>query len=295
MRPLPTVLLPAYRRPESTRRCLQSLREAGAPPVILVDDEGTAGATEIAELARDYPGLDVVVTEEAAWWTGAVTLAARRALAGGAERVLFFNQDVTAPPGYFEALLEASEGAPEAIVGSAVLYRHDPSTVWSAGGRVEWWGRGPKVLYHGAPVASLPAGPFEVEWLFGMGTLVPAAVFERVGFPDGERFPMAWGDFDFSLRARRAGVRLLVEPRARLVHDVGGYDARVSGAPTAREWVSQLRDPRHNLSLAAQAEVWRRHGPPFAWPAALAAHVAFLAANFVRMRVLFPRARREAA
>ncbi len=286
---LPTVLLPAFRRTEETRRALDSLKAAGAPPVVLVDDEGSQGADLLASLAASYPALDVVSTGSPVYWTGAITLAARRALERGAESVLFHNQDVALLPGYFDFLLETAARHPDALVGSAVLYRHDTSRAWSAGGRVEWWGRGNRVLFHGAPVESLPAAPFEVDWLFGMGTLVPRTAFERAGFPDGDAFPMAWGDFEFSVRCRAAGIPLLLDPRARLVHDVGAYDARVAGAPSLATYLSWMRDPNHNLSIAARREVWRRHGPRGLWPAALAGHVAFLFANWVRMQLLFPK------
>ena len=67
--------------------------------------------------------------------------------------------------------------------------------------------------------------------------------------PTPTRFPMAWGDLDFSLRAKHAGIPVLVAPQARLFHEVGDYDARVAGAPTARQYAAWLADPKHNLSL----------------------------------------------
>lgn len=286
---LPTVLLPAYRRTDATLRTLASLRGAGAPPVVLVDDEGSAGPEFLRRCASLYPGLEAIVTERPAFWTGGIALAARRALERGAAGVLFCNQDVTVEPGYFESLLATAALRPGSLVGSAIVYRQDPSRVWSAGGSVEWWLRGNRVLYHGAPLSALPSRPYEAGWLFGMGTLVPAEVFARVGFPDGDAFPMAWGDFEFSVRARAAGVPLVVDPRARLVHEVGDSDARVGGSPSLRLYLSWMGDSHHNLSLAARREVWRRHGPRGTWPAALACHVAFLWANGVRMRLLFPQ------
>ena len=121
-----------------------------------------------------------------------------------------------------------------------------------------------------------------------MGTYVPVEVFDRVGLPDAARFPMAWGDLDFSLRARRAGIPVLVAPRARLFHEVGDYDARVAGAPTWKTYAGWMADDKHNLSLSAHAEIWRRHGPRFLWPLSLALRSAFLLVNFLRIKLLFP-------
>ncbi|MFI5121119.1 MAG: glycosyltransferase family 2 protein, partial [Thermoanaerobaculia bacterium] len=116
----------------------------------------------------------------------------------------------------------------------------------------------------------------------------PVDVFDRIGLPDAERFPMAWSDLDFSLRAKRAGIPVVVAPGARLFHDVGDYDARVAGAPSARQYAAWLGDDRHNLSLSAHAEIWRRHGPRLLWPLSLAIRTLVLLFNFVRIRFLFP-------
>jgi GT2 family glycosyltransferase len=122
-----------------------------------------------------------------------------------------------------------------------------------------------------------------------MGTCVPVDVFDRIGLPDAARFPMAWGDLYFSLRAKRAGIPVLVDPAARLFHEVGNYDARVAGAPSARQYAGWLKDPMHNLSLSAHAEIWKRHGPRILWPISLLLRVGFLCVNFMRIRLLFPR------
>jgi GT2 family glycosyltransferase len=233
--------------------------------------------------------VEVIRTTTPVWWTGAINLGIEAARAGTDEGVLFFNQDVACAPDYFERLGEAVGANPGALVGSAVLYAQEPSRVWSAGGAVEWWGRGIRVLFHGAPASDLPAAPYPADWLFGMGTYVPVEVFDRIGLPDAARFPMAWGDLDFSLRAKRAGIPVVVAPRAVLFHEVGGYDARVAGAPSARQYAAWLADPKHNLSLSAHAEIWKRHGPKVLWPLSLAMRIGFLLLNFLRIRIKFPR------
>jgi GT2 family glycosyltransferase len=278
------VIVPAFRRVESSRKALASLLAAGADRILYVDDEGQA---EGDALAREFPSVDVVRTQAPVWWTGAIDLGIAAARGGGAPAVVFFNQDVTCAPDWLKKLLACAAAHPGALVGSAVLYAQEPGRVWSAGGAVEWWGRGIRVLRHGAPATDLPDAPFPADWLFGMGTYAPVEVFDRIGLPDAARFPMAWGDLDFSLRAKRAGIPVLVEPRARLFHEVGAYDARVAGAPSWRTYAGWMADPKHNLSLSAHAEIWRRHGPRFLWPLSLALRTAVLLLNFLRIRLLF--------
>jgi GT2 family glycosyltransferase len=270
---------------DASRRAIRSLLAAGAGRIVYVDVTGEAGGEVIA---REFPAVDVIRTTSPVWWTGAINLGIEAARGGSGDGVLFFNQDVTCAPDYLEKLGEAVDANPGALVGSAVMYAQEPGRVWSAGGAVEWWGRGIRVLHHGALKEELPEAPFPADWLFGMGTYVPVEVFDRVGLPDAARFPMAWGDLDFSLRAKHAGIPVLVAPAARLFHEVGDYDARVAGAPGARQYAKWLADPKHNLSLSAHAEIWRRHGPRLLWPISLALRTAVLLLNFVRIRFLFP-------
>jgi GT2 family glycosyltransferase len=277
--------VPAFRRVDASHRAIRSLLAAGAGRILYVDDTGEAGGDAIA---REFPLVEVIRTTTPVWWTGAINLGIEAVRGGKGEGILFFNQDVACAPDYFARLGEAVDAHPGALVGSAVLYAQEPSRVWSAGGGVEWWGRGIRVLFHGAPAASLPAAPYPADWLFGMGTYVPVDVFDRIGLPDAARFPMSWGDLDFSLRAKRAGIPVLVAPKAVLFHEVGGYDARVAGAPSARQYAAWLADSKHNLSLSAHAEIWKRHGPKFLWPLSLAMRTAFLAINFLRIKLLFP-------
>ena len=159
--------------------------------------------------------------------------------------------------------------------------------MWSAGFALEWWG-----TRHPRPPSRRPGrGAAEAglsgRRLFGMGTYVPVEVFDRIGLPDAARFPMAWGDLDFSLRAKEAGIPVLVEPSARLFHEVGEYDARVAGAPSASTYVGWMNDPMHNLSLSAHTEIWKRHGRRILWPLSLALRTMFLLLNFVRILFLF--------
>jgi GT2 family glycosyltransferase len=281
----PAVIIPAYGRIDATRRCLASLRIAGARRPILIDDCGTAGGDV---LAAEHGDLDVITTTTPVWWTGAIVLGLARAMERGDRLFLLFNQDVTVAPDYLERLEETERRHRGALIGSTVLYATEPRRVWSAGGTVEWFGRGIRVCHHGADVDSLPPEPFSVDWLPGMGTLVPAEVVRRIGTLDADRFPMAWADTDFTLRARRYGIPIVVEPKARLHHDVGAYDARVAGAPSFRTYFGWLRDGRHNISLSAQAEIWRRHGPRGLWPLSLGLRTLVLLANYLRIRKLHP-------
>ena len=106
--------------------------------------------------------------------------------------------------------------------------------------------------------------PAEVRWLPGMGTLIPAEVIERVGMMDANAFPQYFGDVDFSLRARRAGVPLVVCPEARLYNDVASTGVLVPPGPMdISSAVTVLCSIRSHASWRTRWRFWLRHCP---WP-----------------------------
>jgi hypothetical protein len=213
-------------------------RRAGR--VLFVDDEGTASG---GEMAREFPGLEVIRTERPLWWTGCIALGVERALEAGDPAVLFFNQDVTCAGDYLDRLAEAAALFPGAILGSAILYAHDPGSVWSAGGAIEWWGRGVRGLHHRANVSQLPAEPFQAGWLFGMGScrggLLPDAFPTRASPGRGRHLPPGEGRFPRRAAGEGWYTKLALRPRR--------------GETSTKRCISWMKDPKHNLSPFSHA------------------------------------------
>lgn len=70
------------------------------------------------------------------------------------------------------------------------------------------------------PVATGNAGARSVEGFIVSGTIFPMATFGRVGRFE-ERFVIDMIDVDFAIRLRRAGLVILQEPSASLIHSLG--------------------------------------------------------------------------
>ena len=70
----------------------------------------------------------------------------------------------------------------------------------------------PKKLAYLAPTARA-----DVDWVGGAAMLVRREAFDEVGGMD-ESFFLAYGDIDLGVRLRRAGWRVVYDPRARGIH-----------------------------------------------------------------------------
>jgi GT2 family glycosyltransferase len=278
---------------EDTRALLNSLarcREPGgwSASVLVVDNGSTDGS--VAALGAEFPRIALLALPDNLRFAGGNNAGVRRALEEGADAVMLLNNDTEADPALVERMLLALDQHPEAgALGPLIYYGAPSQRIWYAGGRcVVGWGhtahRGLRDLDRGQYRSIESTG-----YLTGCCLLARREAWERVGLLD-ERYFIYAEDADWSLRARRAGLRLLFVPTARLWHRVSAT------AGDASPWKIYQRS-RANLTLYA------RHARGVArvtWmPAFLAQQLALAAWLLVRGRgaaaVAVPRALWDAA
>jgi GT2 family glycosyltransferase len=190
---------------EDTLACLRSLD--GEPvDVIVVDNASTDGTAEALS------GVDLIRNERNLGYAGGMNVGIRRAVEQGADAVLLLNNDVEVEPGAVAALVEAAGGA--GAVCPLIVFADDPERVWYAGASYD-----PRRGYNGRQRTDRPATARETDRACGAAMLVRREVLEAVGLFDEELFAYV-EDTDWSLRARKQGLPLLVEPASRVRHKV---------------------------------------------------------------------------
>ncbi|HEV3319581.1 MAG TPA: glycosyltransferase [Solirubrobacteraceae bacterium] len=212
------VVIPSYRDAARVRTLVRSIRRTtsrGMARVIVADD--CSGAQHLAALAR-IDGIDVLVQSERN--SGFAANANRGLRATLPERdVVLLNSDVEASlPGWLEGLQYAAyRDSDVGIVGAQLLY---PDGRIQFGGtirnrdRPEWFDH----RYRFKPGDWGPAAQTSPALaVTGACMYVRREVIERVGMLD-ERYPMAYEDVDWCLRAWQAGYGVRYFPIARLVH-----------------------------------------------------------------------------
>jgi hypothetical protein len=198
------VIIPVHNRREVTLACLRRLIDDGVPAwakVIVVDDGSTDGTS--AAVARLLPGATILQGTGDWWWTGAIARGMEAAIAAGCGQLVWLNDDTLPAPGTLSRLCAVSAER-RAIAGGSCLVPGTTEVVY--GGH----------LRRGFGFAMLPFKPGAIEScdaLSGNLVCVPGEVVDRIGLPDALRLPHAMADLDYTLRARRAGVSVLV------VHD----------------------------------------------------------------------------
>jgi GT2 family glycosyltransferase len=205
---------------DATRRCVASLLGQRRPPAEIVVVDNASGAAERAALARawtDEPRVRLLLLDDNRQFAGGMNAGARHALAHGATRVLFLNNDTVLDPDALARLEDALDAAPTTgIAGPRVVDLAARAHVISAGERhalVTLCLPRTMLRYRRAPDR-----PYAVQGVMGCALLVTRECFEAVGGFSTE-IEVYYEDVDFCLGARAAGFGVVVEPRAVVAHD----------------------------------------------------------------------------
>jgi GT2 family glycosyltransferase/glycosyltransferase involved in cell wall biosynthesis len=213
-----TIVIPSYGPPETTIETVRSLRRTCDPArvrVVVADDASPPPHGERLRAALDGQA-DVILAGENAGFAANANRGMRAAPEG--DDVVLLNSDVIALPGWLEALQHAAYGADVvAIAGPKLLY--PDRTIQSAGsvrnpGAPEWFDHRYRFKAARHPPANL-GGPTLA--MTGACLYVKREAIDRIGLLD-ERYAMGYEDVDWCLRAWEAGMQVVYDPRATLIH-----------------------------------------------------------------------------
>ncbi len=258
--PRVAVIIPTFNRREAVLCCLEHIRAmTGVPVRAVVVCDGSTDGTQDAIRAQ-FPEAVLVEGDGNLWWSGSINAGVEAALPLGVEYCLFLNDDVHPDSDMARALVHAADAAPGSIQGAVVYHQREPERIWCGGGLAVWFGRGAYMRADAEAAAALAAGKLDVDWLPGMGTLIPSDLVRELGGIDAENFPQYWGDTDFTLRASRQGIPVRVCPGARLYNDIDSTGILLP--PGGADWKrvkTLLFTHRSHASLSARTRLWRRH------------------------------------
>src|SRR5690606_33255516 len=141
------------------------------------------------------------------------------ALARGDVLVLL-NNDTVPQPGWLDALLGTFDAHPgTGLVGAQLLY--PDGRLQEAGGVVFADGSAWNLGRFGDPADPRYASVREADYVSGAAIAIPRALFLSLGGFDARYAPAYYEDTDLAFAVRAAGLRVLYQPAAKVVHDEG--------------------------------------------------------------------------
>lgn len=232
-RPPVSIVVLTYNGLEVTRACLEKLPETTDDYELVVVDNGSGDGTVeyLRGLASEDPGVRVIFNASNRGFAAGCNQGVRIARH---EHVCLLNNDTEPLPGWLDAMREAFVDGVGAV-GAKLLY---PDTTIQHAGMVFVYRPGltphflPDHRFRFAP-ADLPEANVleEVPAVTGACLLTTKRVWQRVNGMDVAYVKAYYEDVDFNLKLRDAGLRVIYQPAATLIHKEKGTAASLAGTP----------------------------------------------------------------
>ncbi|MBX3285675.1 MAG: glycosyltransferase family 2 protein, partial [Actinobacteria bacterium] len=205
----------AHDRRDLTVRWVRSLVASDltglALHVVLVDDGCTDGTAEAVRAV--LPSVEVVRGDGSLYYAAGTNLGLRHALAHRPDYVLVANDDTELAPDALGHLVDAAMRRPRSLVAPVLVRAEDPGRAFQVFPRWQTRYGGWRHRHH-LRTEALPDEPLEADVLVGNAILVPYRALDEGGLLDDRGLHNWVGDAEWTPRLRRAGWRLLVDPRA---------------------------------------------------------------------------------
>lgn len=143
------------------------------------------------------------------------------AASNGAKFFLILNNDTIVTPSFLKPMVEVAQQEKNiGLVGGVICYAENPDSIWFAGGSFDKYLESKRE--HDGDIYSADKFEriFDTEWVSGCMTLIPIRTYNQVG-GYFEGFFIWSEEWDYSLRAKKAGFRLVIASKARIFHKVG--------------------------------------------------------------------------
>ena len=240
-----TVVIPTYGPPDDLLKAVHSIRRTTPKDQVRIVVADDASAPEHVARLRQLRGVELVLGEHNAGFAANVNRGLRAA--SSHDDVVLLNADVAALPEWLACLQYAAYAADDVgIVGAKLLYpdgRIQHAGVHRNLGAPQWFDH----RFRFKPTAHGPANvTAPVIAVTGACMYVRREVLDHIG-PLDERYPMAYEDVDWCLRAWGAGYQVLYSPAATLYH----LESVTRGTQVGER------------ERASQGAFWKRWGPFF--------------------------------
>lgn len=257
------ILIPVFNHLDLTSKMLDNLAsildktEEGRFHVIVIDDGSTDGTAAWVE--EHHPEVILLKGDGNLWWSGGINMGAAYALDElKVDYLVLWNNDVNIREDYFNNMVRlVSETEMPAILGSKVYVEGEPGMVWTMGGYFNPRnGKYDMYAYYEKDCEEFRKDR-DVEWLHGMGTVIPAEVVRKIGYWNREEFPQYHGDSDFTYRAHLAGYRNILKHELHLYNIV--ENSGIEHEDNFRRMLSLITDTRSKVNLKKNLLFYRKY------------------------------------
>jgi GT2 family glycosyltransferase len=218
----------------NTIECIESFSKAklfkNSLLELIVVDNGSSDNSAV-HIRKQFPKTTLIENQTNLGFSGGNNEGMRYAIKGGAEYVIVLNNDTIADASLLEHLIKTAESSE--TIGAVVpkiyfekgyefhkdKYKKNETgrVIWYAGGVMDW----ENLIGENRGVDEVDNGQFnepeETELATGCCILLKPSVLNKVGLFDDKYF-LYYEDADLSERIKKAGFKIIYEPKAVLWH-----------------------------------------------------------------------------
>lgn len=244
LQPMVSILVPMHEQLLATVACLTAIADHSgsiAYEVLVLNDASSEPTRQSLERIE---GLRLINQPRNLGFLRNCNEGARHARG---HYLLWLNNDTLVQPGWLEALVQMAEHQPRVGAVGAQL-RYADGRLQEVGGIVWRDGSGARVGDGEWPDRRLTTRPREVDYCSAAALLVRHGLWLELGGFDPRYAPAYYEDTDLCFRIREAGRRILVQPKALVVH--------LDGLSHGRD-ISQGVKAHQQINQATFVERWR--------------------------------------
>jgi len=240
-----------YNGKENTLACINSIKKLNKSnykvKLIVVDNASNDGSREALSKIKD---ITLVKNDKNLGYSGGNNIGIKHALSLGSEYILILNNDTIVEKSLIINLINSAKKgdivSPKIYFAKGFEFHKNRykkedlgKVIWYAGGKIDWQ----NVIGIHIGVDEVDHGQFskrlEINLATGACMLIKRQVFEKIGFFDKKYF-LYLEDMDFCVRAKRAGFKIIFEPKAFLWHK-NASSAGGSGSVTQDYFITRNR------------------------------------------------------
>ena len=205
-------ILPVFNRVDETLKCLSRLLSLQTEKinikVVLVDDGSTDGTN--TKVSEQFPNVIILKGNGNLWWAGGVNEGLKYIEKNvTCDYVLLLNNDTLFFENTLEKLIEVIKHDVKTVCCPVVI-DEESGKIYSAGQKLTGPVKELKPLYKGKDINQHYKEIIECDSVGSRFVLMPKRIVADIGFFDQKRFPHGYSDFEYFLRAKKRGYRILV-------------------------------------------------------------------------------------
>ena len=239
--------------------------------IVVFDDNSTDGTKDW--LNQYFPEINYLEGNGLNWWGGSIAKAIDFCLKNQCDYILSLNADVSIDQNTIKKLVYSSIKNDSPIVASLVVNNLDPKKIAWAGSKFIKIHKfipiyvSKYIKKSGTKIKKIGEKIYDVDEVHGRGVIFSKEVFKIIGNYDVENFPHYGADTDFSFRAKKAGIRLIIDPSCIsqvFINNTGlPHKNNRSISQRIKFIFYYLTKRKYGDALAVQWKIYKRHVPFF--------------------------------